>query len=45
MQMYVNYFDRYERDEHEAPTICSDKNDASMRTLQRAASESDDGEG
>ena len=35
MQMYVNYFDRYQRVEHEAPTIgivlCSDKNDAMAR--------------
>jgi len=32
MQMYVNYFDRYQRAEHEAKTIgivlCSEKNDA-----------------
>ncbi len=32
MQMYVNYFDRFQRAEHEAQTIgivlCSDKNDA-----------------
>ena len=32
MQMYVNYFDRYKRLEHEKPTIgillCKDKNDA-----------------
>lgn len=35
MQMYVNYFDRYKRDESEAPTVgiilCSDKNDAMVR--------------
>jgi predicted nuclease of restriction endonuclease-like (RecB) superfamily len=35
MQMYVNYFDRYQRTEHEARTIgivlCSDKNDAMVR--------------
>jgi hypothetical protein len=35
MQMYVNYFDRYERAEWEAPTVgivlCSDKNDAMVR--------------
>lgn len=35
MQMYVNYFDRYQREEHEAPTIgivlCSDKNDAMVK--------------
>jgi hypothetical protein len=32
MQMYVNFFDRFQRAEHEAPTIgivlCSEKNDA-----------------
>jgi hypothetical protein len=32
MQMYVNYYDRYQRAEHEAKTIgivlCSEKNDA-----------------
>ena len=32
MQMYVHYFDRFERAEHENPTVgivlCSDKNDA-----------------
>lgn len=35
MQMYVNYFDRYQRAEHEARTIgivlCSDKNDAMVK--------------
>jgi predicted nuclease of restriction endonuclease-like (RecB) superfamily len=35
MQMYVNYFDRFQREEHEAPTIgivlCSDKNDAMVK--------------
>lgn len=35
MQMYVNYFDRIERAEHEAPTVgivlCSDKNEAVVR--------------
>ncbi len=35
MQMYVNYFDRFQRVEHEAPTIgivlCSDKNDAMVK--------------
>lgn len=35
MQMYVNYFDRYQREEHEAPTVgvvlCSDKNDAMVK--------------
>lgn len=35
MQMYVNYFDRHQRIEHEAPTVgivlCSDKNDAMVR--------------
>lgn len=35
MQMYVNYFDRYEREEWEAPAVgivlCSDKNDAMVR--------------
>ncbi len=35
MQMYVNYFDRFQREEHEAKTIgivlCSDKNDAMVR--------------
>lgn len=35
MQMYVNYFDRSQREEHEAPTIgivlCSDKNDAMVK--------------
>jgi hypothetical protein len=33
--MYVNYFDRYQREEHEAPTVgivlCSDKNDAMVK--------------
>ena len=32
MQMYVHYFDRFERVDHETPTVgivlCSDKNDA-----------------
>ena len=35
MQMYVNYFDRHRREEHEAPTVgivlCSDKNDAMVK--------------
>lgn len=35
MRLYVNYFDRYERAEHEAPTIgivlCSSKNDAMVK--------------
>ena len=35
MQMYVNYFDRYQRAEHEERTIgiilCSDKNDAMVK--------------
>jgi predicted nuclease of restriction endonuclease-like (RecB) superfamily len=35
MQMYVNFFDRFQRVEHEAKTIgivlCSDKNDAMVR--------------
>ena len=35
MQMYVNYFDRFQRVEHEARTIgivlCSDKNDAMVK--------------
>ncbi|MFI5300822.1 MAG: YhcG family protein [Polyangiales bacterium] len=35
MQMYVNFFDRFQRAEHEAPTIgivlCSDKNDAMVK--------------
>lgn len=35
MQMYVNYFDRLERDEADAPTagivLCSDKNDAMVK--------------
>ncbi len=35
MQMYVNYFDRHQREEHEAPTVgivlCSDKNDAMVK--------------
>jgi predicted nuclease of restriction endonuclease-like (RecB) superfamily len=35
MQMYVNFFDRFHRVEHEAPTIgivlCSDKNDAMVK--------------
>ena len=35
MQMYVNYYDRYQRAEHEAKTIgivlCSEKNDAMAR--------------
>jgi YhcG PDDEXK nuclease domain len=36
MQMYVNFFDRHQRSDHEAPTIgivlCSEKNDA-MATI------------
>jgi hypothetical protein len=35
LQMYVNYHDRYEKKEHENPTIgillCSDKNDAVVK--------------
>ena len=35
MQMYVNFFDRHRREEHEAPTVgivlCSDKNDAMVK--------------
>lgn len=35
MQMYVNFFDRFQRAEHEAPTIgivlCSEKNDAMVK--------------
>lgn len=35
MQMYVNSFDRHQREEHEAPTVgivlCSDKNDAMVK--------------
>jgi hypothetical protein len=35
MQMYVNYFDRHQREEHEAPTVgivlCSEKNDAMVK--------------
>ena len=35
MQMYVNYFDRFNRAEHEANTIgivlCSEKNDAMVK--------------
>lgn len=35
MQMYVNYFDRFERDKADAPTagivLCSDKNDAMVK--------------
>ncbi|MCP5069241.1 MAG: DUF1016 domain-containing protein [bacterium] len=35
MQMYVNYFDRHQREEHEASTVgivlCSDKNDAMVK--------------
>ena len=35
MQMYVNYFDRFERADHEAPTVgivlCSSKNEAVVR--------------
>ena len=35
MQMYVNYFDRFQREEFEEPTVgiilCSDKNDAMVR--------------
>jgi predicted nuclease of restriction endonuclease-like (RecB) superfamily len=40
MQMYVNYFDRYQRAEHEAKTIgivlCSEKNDAMVRITMPA---------
>lgn len=43
MQMYVNYFDRFERDETDAPTagivLCSDKNDAMVKiTLPESGS-------
>ena len=35
MQMYVNLFDRHQREDHEAPTVgivlCSDKNDAMVK--------------
>ncbi|MCG8424983.1 MAG: DUF1016 domain-containing protein [Proteobacteria bacterium] len=35
MQMYVNYFDRYQREEYETPTVsivlCSDKNNAMVK--------------
>ena len=35
MQMYVNFFDRHQREEWEAPTVgivlCSEKNDAVVR--------------
>lgn len=35
MQMYVNFFDRHQREEHEEPTVgivlCSDKNDAMVK--------------
>jgi predicted nuclease of restriction endonuclease-like (RecB) superfamily len=35
MQMYVNFFDRHQREGHEAPTVgivlCSDKNDAMVK--------------
>lgn len=35
MQMYVNFFDRYQREASEAPTVgivlCSRKNDAMVR--------------
>ena len=35
MQMYVNYFDRFQREDHEAPTVgivlCSGKNDAMVK--------------
>ena len=35
MQMYVNYFDRHQRESHEEPTVgiilCTDKNDAMVR--------------
>lgn len=35
MRLHVNYFNRYERTEHEAPTIgillCSSKNDAMVK--------------
>jgi len=35
MQMYVNFFDRHQREDHEAPTVgivlCSDKNDAMVK--------------
>lgn len=35
MQMYVNHYDRYQRAEHEAPTVgivlCSEKNDAMVK--------------
>lgn len=35
MQMYVNFFDRHQREDYEAPTVgivlCSDKNDAMVK--------------
>jgi predicted nuclease of restriction endonuclease-like (RecB) superfamily len=43
MQMYVNFYDRYQRAEHEARTIgivlCSDKNDAMVRITLPEGSE------
>lgn len=43
MQMYVNFFDRFQRVEHEARTIgivlCSDKNDAMVRITLPADNE------
>lgn len=43
MQMYVNYFDRYQREEWEAPTVgiilCSQKNDAMVRITLPAGNE------
>ncbi len=43
MQMYVNYFDRFQRAEHEAPTIgvvlCSEKNDAMAKITLPANNE------
>ncbi len=35
MQMYVNYYDRFEKQEHDSPSIgillCTDKNDAVVK--------------
>jgi predicted nuclease of restriction endonuclease-like (RecB) superfamily len=43
MQMYVNFFDRFQRAEHEAPTIgivlCSEKNDAMVKITLPADNE------
>jgi hypothetical protein len=43
MQMYANFFDRFQRAEHEAPTIgivlCSEKNDAMVKITLPADNE------